>query len=209
MNLRAITLISGVALAAFVTPGVATAQSGGRSGPPRGVTTMSAQRQTAPSSVSRSGPSQAVPRSGDISRSNHRSPTWDRNHRGRFVNNYYYYGGYPYYGYGFGYPFGYGYGYPFPYGYGYGYGYGYPSFGVSATFSNYSPYYGNRAYSSRGGSVAVRVQQRLAQAGYYRGSIDGVIGSGTRSAIRAYERAHGLPVDGQIDSALLSRLGVS
>jgi peptidoglycan hydrolase-like protein with peptidoglycan-binding domain len=53
------------------------------------------------------------------------------------------------------------------------------------------------------------VQHELARAGYYHGAIDGVIGNGTRSAIRAYESANGLPVDGRIDADLLSRMGLS
>ncbi len=126
-------------------------------------------------------------------------------HHPHYVN--YYYGGYPY----FGYPFGFGYG---GYGYGgYGYGYGYPSFGVSFYSGGYTggyrPYYGGTTYQGGGGSVVSQVQQRLAQAGYYRGAIDGVIGDRTRSAIRAYERASGLPVDGRIDQNLLARLRVS
>jgi ABC-type glycerol-3-phosphate transport system substrate-binding protein len=161
------------------------------------MTNMSSQRPTAPSSATRPGTTAAAHQPGDTNRLHHGDRHWDRNHHRWCGNNYYFYGGYPYYGSGYGYPFG------------YGYGYGYPSFGVSASFSNYSPYYGRRAYGSRGGSVTVQVQQRLAQAGYYRGAIDGVIGNGTRSAIRAYERAHGLRVDGRIDPDLLSRMGIS
>ncbi len=137
----------------------------------------------------------------------HHDRQW-RNHHHRN----YYYGGYPFYGYPFGYGYGYGgYGYG---GYGYGYGYGYPSFGVSFYSGGYTggyrPYYAGTAYQrGGGGSVVSQVQQRLAQGGYYRGAIDGVIGDRTRSAIRAYERASGLPVDGRIDQALLSRLRVS
>ncbi|MBA2431371.1 MAG: peptidoglycan-binding protein [Chthoniobacterales bacterium] len=52
------------------------------------------------------------------------------------------------------------------------------------------------------------VQQRLAAAGFYRGRIDGVIGSGTRAAIRAYQRANGLPGNGRIDTRLLARMGL-
>jgi hypothetical protein len=68
---------------------------------------------------------------------------------------------------GWGYPYGYGYG---GYGYGNGYGYGY-------------------GYSSR--SRVAELQQRLARAGYYHGSIDGIMGPHTRRAIRAYERGRG------------------
>jgi hypothetical protein len=103
-----------------------------------------------------------------------------------------------YFGVGLGYPYGYG----SPYGYGYPYGYPY----------NYG-YYGDPVYRSvplaNQGSLVIQVQQRLARAGYYRGTIDGVAGSGTRRAIRLYERAHGLPVDGQIDRQLLATMGLA
>ncbi len=96
---------------------------------------------------------------------------------------------------GFGYPFGYGYPY---YGY-YPYGYGY--------------YAGSREMlyqaATTDGLIVVQVQRSLARAGYYRGAIDGVVGNGTRSAIRSYERAHGLRVDGQIDQRLLARMGLA
>jgi hypothetical protein len=61
-------------------------------------------------------------------------------------------------------------------------------------------YYGNRYYGSnyyRGygyngyQSSVARLQQRLARAGYYRGSIDGLMGPRTRYAVRAYQRDHG------------------
>jgi hypothetical protein len=100
-----------------------------------------------------------------------------------------YYGGYPYYG-GF-YP-SYSYGY-YPAGYGYG--------------SYSAPYYGAPVYGSNyRGSTITRVQERLARAGYYAGAIDGIMGPRTRSAIRAYERRHRLPVDGVIDSRLLATM---
>jgi hypothetical protein len=94
-----------------------------------------------------------------------------------------------------------------PFGYPYGYGYGYPYYGSSAAlyYNGYHPQYGQ---SVGGGSVAVEVQRGLAQAGYYRGAVDGVIGAQTRSAIRAFERDNGLRVDGRIDDQLLETLGV-
>lgn len=58
-------------------------------------------------------------------------------------------------------------------------------------------------------SLVVEVQRKLARAGYYRGAIDGIIGRGTRSAIRAYERSHRLRVDGLIDQQLLARMGLA
>jgi len=97
--------------------------------------------------------------------------------------------GYPYYGYGWGYPY-YG---AYPYGYGY-----------------YTPRY--TTYPDRGytdDATVAAVQRRLARGGYYHGAIDGVIGPGTRAAVRAYERNNGLPVDGVIDRALLRTMGLS
>ena len=52
-------------------------------------------------------------------------------------------------------------------------------------------------------SVAVDVQRKLSAYGYYRGQIDGVVGSGTRSAIAAYQRENGLAVTGSINESLL------
>jgi hypothetical protein len=99
------------------------------------------------------------------------------------------------------YPYGYGYGYGYPYGYGYGaypYGYGYaPRTTVYAT-----------ARINDDATVAA-VQRRLSQGGYYRGSIDGVIGPATRVAVRAFERRNGLPIDGEIDPQLLRTMGLT
>ena len=73
----------------------------------------------------------------------------------------------------------------YPYGYGYGYGYG----GYGYGDSGYSNGYGQYGDSSR--SRVAELQRRLARAGYYHGSIDGVLGPQTRRAIRAYERDRG------------------
>jgi peptidoglycan hydrolase-like protein with peptidoglycan-binding domain len=53
-----------------------------------------------------------------------------------------------------------------------------------------------------------QVQRRLACAGYYHGSIDGVSGNGTRMGIREYERAQGLSGDGNISQQLLTTMGL-
>ena len=48
-------------------------------------------------------------------------------------------------------------------------------------------------------SSVVRLQQQLARAGYYRGSIDGIMGSRTRYALRAYQHDHGAGNYGMTD----------
>jgi putative peptidoglycan binding protein len=72
------------------------------------------------------------------------------------------------------------------------------------------PYYGNGpAYDPQyWTNLAVSVQSGLAQRGYYRGAIDGEIGSGSRQAIRAFQAAQRLPVTGMIDPQLLKALGI-
>src|SRR6266550_4024887 len=122
---------------------------------------------------------------------------------------------------GYSYPYGssgYGYGYPYysygsSFGFGYPYSYGYYPYG----YSGYSPYdysYGYYSYDRSGygayanGSIVIQVQSRLARAGYYRGAIDGAMGPRTRYAIQAYERDHGLRVDGAISGSLLRNMGL-
>ena len=56
--------------------------------------------------------------------------------------------------------------------------------------------------------LAKSVQSKLAQQSYYRGPIDGVIGSGSLEAIRRFQADHGLRVNGKIDPKLLKALGV-
>lgn len=119
----------------------------------------------------------------------HQGRYWYHNHnRTNFV---YIAGVYPWDSYGWDYP-GWAYNdYPDYWGYG-GYGYTAPTAGIPAV----------------GESLAVEVQRALQQSGYYNGPIDGIIGSGSRAAIRAYQAANGLPVTGGIDSGLLSSLGL-
>jgi hypothetical protein len=116
------------------------------------------------------------------------------------------------YGYGYGYPY-YSYGPSVSFGFGYPYSYGYSPYG----YSSYYPYdysYGYYGYNRPGydsyanGSVVIQVQSRLARAGYYRGAIDGVMGPRTHHAILAYERDHGLRVDGAISGQLLRNMGL-
>ncbi|MCK4441083.1 MAG: peptidoglycan-binding protein, partial [Sulfurovaceae bacterium] len=61
--------------------------------------------------------------------------------------------------------------------------------------------------SSINSTMITQVQQALKSAGYYRGSIDGVWGSESQSAVRAYQKAKGLPVAG-LSMATMESLGV-
>jgi hypothetical protein len=96
--------------------------------------------------------------------------------------------GYPYYydsGY---YPYGYGY---YPYGSSYGYGSGYYG-SYNYDYGNQNGYdngYGN-GYSNHYDAKVAELQRRLANAGYYRGEIDGIWGSRTQYALKAYHHDH-------------------
>ena len=105
-----------------------------------------------------------------------------------------------YFNFGLGYPgYGYGYGYPYYGTYPYGYGYYTPS------TSRYTVY--DKGITDD--ATVAAVQRRLARGGYYHGAVDGVIGEGTRTAIRGFERNNGLPVDGVIDTQLLRTMGLA
>jgi membrane-bound lytic murein transglycosylase B len=50
------------------------------------------------------------------------------------------------------------------------------------------------------------LQRLLKTKGYYTGEIDGALGKGSREAIRAYQQANGVAVDGEPTSELLDQL---
>jgi Putative peptidoglycan binding domain len=112
----------------------------------------------------------------------------DRHHRRDFDDRFVFFGNSwdPFYDYPYSY---YGY-YPYQYGYD---PYDQPVYQAGPRYT---------------GSLVEQVQIRLARAGYYHGAIDGVSGNATRRAIRDYERGHGLPPDGQIRGALLTKMGL-
>ena len=59
-------------------------------------------------------------------------------------------------------------------------------------------------YKKKFGSESVRrLQKRLALLGYNPGKPDGKAGARTRRAIRWFQKAHGLPVDGKPSTELL------
>ena len=59
------------------------------------------------------------------------------------------------------------------------------------------------------GEVVAQVQTRLKNWGYYFGSVDGVYGSKTESAVRYFQRKNGLSVDGQVGNQTLAALGLN
>ena len=62
--------------------------------------------------------------------------------------------------------------------------------------------------ASHGVSVGT-IQKALAKAGCNPGPADGEFGKNTDAAVRRYQKAHGLAVDGVVGPATAGRLGVS
>lgn len=53
-----------------------------------------------------------------------------------------------------------------------------------------------------------QIQTRLKSWGYYSGSVDGIYGSATESAVKYFQRKNGLSVDGQAGDKTLAALGI-
>jgi hypothetical protein len=53
-----------------------------------------------------------------------------------------------------------------------------------------------------------QVQNDLQQQGLYKGNIDGIWGPETRSAVQAYQQAHGLSGNGELNSATMASLNI-
>lgn len=61
---------------------------------------------------------------------------------------------------------------------------------------------------SKGGEVK-EVQRRLKLWGYYKGSVDGVFGAGTRSAVISFQKKNGLTADGVVGKSTYKALGMT
>lgn len=61
---------------------------------------------------------------------------------------------------------------------------------------------------SRGNEVKA-IQEKLKERGLYKGSVDGIFGSGTREAVKKFQKQQGLTADGIAGPATLKRLGIS
>jgi putative peptidoglycan binding protein len=152
---------------------------------------------------------------GRVGTSFNHNGNWRHRHHNRFV----FIGGfgfpcfYPYYPASYYYPYGY-YGsdyYPYGSSY-YGSYYGSEPGYYEGGDPGYGQQYDDQSQYDRNGrqnnSVVARVQERLAHDGYYKGAIDGVAGSRTYYAIRAYQRDHNLRADGAVSDHLLNEMGL-
>jgi len=93
-----------------------------------------------------------------------------------------------------------------------------PSFGITVAApvpvyrTVYYPAYPAPAYATytvvRTTSTLAQAQARLANLGYYRGSVDGAFGPLTSRALALYQSDYRLPVTGRLDSATRRSLGV-
>jgi hypothetical protein len=87
----------------------------------------------------------------------------------------------------------------------YPYGYWNGGYGAYGDPGGYAGGYGEPP-GAQGETSAI--QSRLANLGFYHGAIDGKVGPGTESALKAFQAQHGLRASGQIDDETLSALGL-
>ena len=59
------------------------------------------------------------------------------------------------------------------------------------------------------GAVVTQIQTKLKSWGYYTGTVDGIYGSGTERAVRAFQQKNGLTVDGKAGDKTLAAMGLS
>lgn len=62
-------------------------------------------------------------------------------------------------------------------------------------------------YGSRGNEVK-QIQTKLKRWGYYKGSVDGIYGSRTLSAVKSFQKKNGLTVDGIAGTKTLNAMGI-
>lgn len=75
-------------------------------------------------------------------------------------------------------------------------------------FSKYSEVEALSKYGSRGDEVK-QIQEKLKRWGYYNGNIDGIYGSQTLAAVKAFQKKNGLTVDGIAGEKTLAAMGIT
>mgnify|MGYP002537821820 CR=1 FL=1 len=81
---------------------------------------------------------------------------------------------------------------------------------VSMALAALAPAVEAASYKKRSsGAVVTQIQTKLKSWGYYTGSVDGVYGSGTERAVRAFQQKNGLAVDGKAGTQTLAAMGLS
>ena len=78
--------------------------------------------------------------------------------------------------------------------------------GKTTSVKTLSPVAGAVISSGSRGDAVSTLQTRLRELGYYKGTVDGVCGSGTVSAIQAFQKKNGLSVTGKADAATQAAL---
>ncbi len=59
------------------------------------------------------------------------------------------------------------------------------------------------------GNTVNQIQQTLKNQGFYNGSVDGVYGSGTETAVKKFQQAYGLTADGKVGTKTLQAMGIT
>jgi len=59
------------------------------------------------------------------------------------------------------------------------------------------------------GNMVSQIQTALKNQGFYKGNVDGVFGSATETAVKAFQQKKGLTVDGKVGTATIKALGLS
>ncbi|MBR3739868.1 MAG: peptidoglycan-binding protein [Clostridia bacterium] len=78
--------------------------------------------------------------------------------------------------------------------------------GTATTVKTVSPLEGVAISSGSKGDAVTRLQTRLKELGYYTGTVDGVAGSGTVTAIKNFQKKNGLTQTGKADAATQAAL---
>lgn len=79
---------------------------------------------------------------------------------------------------------------------------------IMALSSQYNQVEALSKYGSRGSEVRT-IQEKLKRWGYYSGSVDGIYGSQTVTAVKKFQKKNGLQVDGIAGTKTLNAMGIN